>query len=142
MQWISTDTVLLFIASACDWQKELIDGVQQNTIHCYSLQPFSVSVQGREQQSSSISSVAQKSYILEKFKSIPSQIAFFFSFLFFIFLITKQKEKVTHQVAQPCHSAQACWASYPVQYLGYCMMCHCFNPSHSIDLMLKNWTAQ
>ena len=27
-------------------------------------------------------------------------------------------------------------------YIRYCMMCHCFNPSHSIDLMLKNWTAQ
>ena len=32
--------------------------------------------------------------------------------------------------------------SHPVQYLGYCTVCNFFNPSHSIDLMLKNWTAQ
>ena len=31
---------------------------------------------------------------------------------------------------------------YPMQYLGYCTVCNFFNPSHSIDLMLKNWTTQ
>ena len=31
---------------------------------------------------------------------------------------------------------------YPVQYLGYCTMCNFFNPSYSIDLMIKNWTAK
>ena len=29
----------------------------------------------------------------------------------------------------------------PVQYLGYCTVCNWFNFSHSIDLMLKNWTT-
>ena len=36
------------------------------------------------------------------------------------------------------------WIHIPcnTQLLGYCTVCNCFNPSDSIDLMLKNWTAQ